>query len=90
LEDEHDNLRAAMNWALKQDGNEAERHMELALRLGGALRRFWQMHGHLEEGQLFLARALAASEGSWQGWPSLYVRDWRSIELAGSHRGHTA
>jgi predicted ATPase/DNA-binding CsgD family transcriptional regulator len=63
LEDEHDNLRAAMNWALKQDGNNAERHIELALRLGGALRRFWQMHGHLDEGQTFLARALAATDG---------------------------
>jgi DNA-binding CsgD family transcriptional regulator/tetratricopeptide (TPR) repeat protein len=63
LEDEHDNLRAAMNWALKQNGNEVERHMELALRLGGALRRFWQMHGHLDEGQIFLSRALSASEG---------------------------
>jgi predicted ATPase/serine/threonine protein kinase/DNA-binding CsgD family transcriptional regulator len=63
LEGEHDNLRTAMNWTLKQDGNEAERHMELALRLGGALRRFWQMHGHLDEGQIFLARALAASDG---------------------------
>ena len=63
LENEHDNLRAAMNWALRQDGDDAARHIELALRLGGALRRFWQMHGHLNEGQIFLARVLAASEG---------------------------
>ncbi|HET9922221.1 MAG TPA: protein kinase, partial [Ktedonobacteraceae bacterium] len=63
LEGEHDNLRAVMDWALKQDGDEKEHHIELALRLGGALRRFWQMHGHLNEGQTFLARALAASEG---------------------------
>ncbi len=63
LEGEHDNLRAAMNWTLKQDGNDTDRRVELALRLGGALRRFWQMHGHLDEGQSFLARALAASEG---------------------------
>lgn len=63
LEGEHDNLRAAMNWTLKQDGNDEERHIELALRLGGALRRFWQMHGHLDEGQIFLAQALATSDG---------------------------
>lgn len=63
LENEHDNLRAAMYWALRQDGNETERRLELALRLGGALRRFWQMHGHLNEGQTLLARALAASDG---------------------------
>jgi ATP/maltotriose-dependent transcriptional regulator MalT len=63
LEREHDNLRAAMDWSLKLDEDESERHMEIALRLGGALRRFWQMHGHLNEGQIFLERALSASEG---------------------------
>jgi predicted ATPase len=65
LEREHDNLRAAMDWSLKQgkDKNETQRHMEIALRLGGALRRFWQMHGHLKEGQTFLESALSASEG---------------------------
>lgn len=65
LEREHDNLRAAMDWSLRQgkDKDETERHMEIALRLGGALRRFWQMHGHLKEGQTFLERALSASEG---------------------------
>ena len=65
LEREHDNLRAAMDWSLKQgkDKDEIQRHMEIALRLGGALRRFWQMHGHLKEGQTFLERALSASDG---------------------------
>lgn len=65
LEREHDNLRAALDWSLKQGGDEhgTERHMEIGLRLGGALRRFWQMHGHLNEGQIFLQRALTASEG---------------------------
>jgi predicted ATPase/DNA-binding CsgD family transcriptional regulator len=63
LEGEHDNLRAAMNWTLEQDGNDAEHRVELALRLGGALRRFWQMRGYLDEGQIFLTRALATSEG---------------------------
>ena len=65
LEREHDNLRAALDWALKQDddNDETQRRMEIALRLAGALRRFWQMHGHLDEGQTFTERALAASEG---------------------------
>jgi predicted ATPase/DNA-binding CsgD family transcriptional regulator len=61
LEREHDNLRAALYWSIAQ--NKTEQHMEIALRLGGALRRFWQMHGHLREGQTFLEQALAASEG---------------------------
>jgi predicted ATPase/DNA-binding CsgD family transcriptional regulator len=65
LEQEHDNLRAALDWSLQQgeDEHETARHREMGLRLGGALRRFWQMHGHLSEGQIFLERALSASEG---------------------------
>jgi ATP/maltotriose-dependent transcriptional regulator MalT len=34
------------------------------LRLGGALRGFWIVHGHISEGRNFLERALLASEGS--------------------------
>ncbi|HEU0003519.1 MAG TPA: protein kinase [Ktedonobacteraceae bacterium] len=65
LEREHDNLRAALDWSLQHDDdyNETQRSMEIALRLTGALRRFWQMHGHLQEGQIFTERALSASEG---------------------------
>ncbi len=65
LEQEHDNLRAALDWSLQQDEdtNETQRRMEIALRLAGALRRFWQMHGHLNEGQTFTEKTLSASEG---------------------------
>ena len=65
LELEHDNLRAALDWSLQQGGDtiETQRRMEIALRLVGALRRFWQMHGHLNEGQMFTEKALSASEG---------------------------
>jgi DNA-binding CsgD family transcriptional regulator/tetratricopeptide (TPR) repeat protein len=65
LEQEHDNLRTALNWSLQQDEDtrETQRRMEIALRLVGALRRFWQMHGHLNEGQAFIEKALSASEG---------------------------
>ena len=62
LEREHDNLRAAMQWSTGDHGNGGS--PEIGLRLGGALRRFWQMHGHLNEGQIFLERALSASEGN--------------------------
>ncbi len=66
LEREHDNLRAAQRWSIEQGeektGAEAENAMEMALRLAGALRRFWQMHGHLNEGQMFLERVLTASQ----------------------------
>jgi len=59
LEQEYDNLRAALQWSLDQ----AEHGREMALRLGGALRRFWFVRGHLSEGRTFLERALLGSEG---------------------------
>src|SRR6266480_4279686 len=67
LEREHDNLRAALQWSLEQAENEEatddERSMETALRLGGALREFWRIHGYISEGRNFLERALEASGG---------------------------
>jgi predicted ATPase/DNA-binding CsgD family transcriptional regulator len=62
LEREHDNLRTAMQWLLERTSNEVamqdERSVEMALRLGGALRRFWRVHGHISEGRNFLERGL--------------------------------
>ena len=67
LESEHGNLRAALHWSIEQGEArteaEVEYAMEMALRLAGALRRFWQMHGHLNEGQIFLERVLTVSQG---------------------------
>jgi predicted ATPase len=62
LEREHDNLRAAMQWLLERI--EVRQYMEMALRLGGALHRFWRMSGHSSEGRSYLERALANSRGS--------------------------
>src|SRR5207244_12003516 len=55
LEDEHDNLRAALDFAL--DSGEPLSGLRLAV----AIRRFWSIHGHLAEGREALERALAAS-----------------------------
>jgi predicted ATPase/class 3 adenylate cyclase len=44
LEEEHDNLRTALTWAAKAG------ELATALRIGGALWRFWQMRGYLREG----------------------------------------
>lgn len=52
LEREHANFRAALNWALERT------QTETALRLVGALWRFWQMRGYLREGRRYAERAL--------------------------------
>ncbi|HLZ56132.1 MAG TPA: protein kinase [Ktedonosporobacter sp.] len=57
LQQEKENLRAALVWLVQHNEQEA------ALRLGGALWRFWWMRGHQSEGRTQLARALAESGG---------------------------
>ena len=52
LEEEHDNLRAAFTRLRRQDDPQP------GLRLAGALWRFWEVHGHLAEGQAWLAEML--------------------------------
>ena len=54
LDREHDNLRAALRWLLEQ--GEGTHHLEMALRLSTALRRFWVMRGHMREGLTFMER----------------------------------
>jgi len=54
LEQEHDNVRAAMHWSLE----DIESSEEIALRMGGALRSFWYVRGYLSEGLDFLERVM--------------------------------
>jgi non-specific serine/threonine protein kinase len=51
LEEEHDNLRAALQWLLERD-------MQKATRLAAAIRMFWTFHSHLTEGRGWLEAAL--------------------------------
>jgi predicted ATPase/DNA-binding CsgD family transcriptional regulator len=53
---EHANMRAALTWL--RDAGE----LEAALRLAGALGRFWEALGHLSEGRHWLEELLAAAE----------------------------
>ena len=52
LEEEHDNLRAGLEWSLVEAGSQRR------LRLCGALYRFWWSRGYLSEGREWCARAL--------------------------------
>jgi predicted ATPase/DNA-binding SARP family transcriptional activator len=52
LETAHDDMRAALNWALRQN------ETELVLRLGGALWWFWFVGGHYSEGRSWLEEGL--------------------------------
>jgi predicted ATPase/class 3 adenylate cyclase len=61
LELEYDNLRAALWWCLERGG--MGQNSEMALRLAGALRRFWEVRSHWSEGRNFLEQALAGSKG---------------------------
>jgi tetratricopeptide (TPR) repeat protein len=54
LETEHDNLRAALDWALGQGRATA------GLRLAGALALFWYLRGYWSEGNDWLRHMLAA------------------------------
>jgi predicted ATPase len=61
LELEHDNMRSALSWSLLRpsaDGLAAD----AALRLGGALARFWSVRGLIVEGRAWLERAIEAAD----------------------------
>jgi predicted ATPase/class 3 adenylate cyclase len=70
LEIEHDNMRAALSWALERD------EAEVALRLGGTLWWFWWMRGYYSEGRRWLEEGLAM-----EGQGSAEVR---AMALAGA------
>lgn len=58
LEDEHDNLRTALAWALESG------QIEAGLRIAGALIRFWEIRGHVQEGMRWFKRLLDRADES--------------------------
>lgn len=61
LEQEHDNLRAALAWA-RGYGDADRETRERGLRLAGALRQFWRLRGYLSEGRAWVRRLLDVAE----------------------------
>jgi non-specific serine/threonine protein kinase len=57
LDAEHDNLRAALRWALQRD------EIETGLRLSGALDYLWAFRGRFAEGRAWLEAFLARAPG---------------------------
>jgi predicted ATPase len=55
LEMDYENLRAALEWAMKND-------IIIALRLGTALPPFWNRHGYVIEGHRMLSEAVARAK----------------------------
>ena len=84
LETEHDNLRAALGWALH--GADPE----LGLRLAGLLWLFWHTHGHSSEGRRWLELGIkeAGNRDAWlkakalngAGWIAIFQRDYEVSE----------
>ena len=70
LEMDHDNLRAALSWAVEHG------HDETGLRLCVALQRFWSVRGYLEEGRRWLETALSACPSAE---PSIRARALHAI-----------
>jgi predicted ATPase/transcriptional regulator with XRE-family HTH domain len=67
LDTEHDNLRTALRWAVDRSDRVT------ALRLAGALWRFWAQRGHLSEGRQWFAEAFALPGGTGPVSPATQV-----------------
>lgn len=80
LEEEHDNLRAAMDWSLVNQP-------ETAIRLAVAVRNYWLVHSHLTEGFGWLK---AASETGFDPPPELRFKLLNGLGLAARFRGDFA
>jgi predicted ATPase/DNA-binding CsgD family transcriptional regulator len=76
LEQEHENLLAALWWLLERG------QVEEALRLAAALEQFWLLEDYVSEGRNFLEQALEASSES-RAPVSAQVRA-RALRVAGS------
>jgi len=91
LDQEHDNLRTALTWALDTG------HVETALSLAGSIYLFWFTRGYFLEGQHWLDRALGVADTASVS-PAVHAKAlsaagemaWGRGELDRARRGHEA
>lgn len=81
LEREHDNLRTALDWSL-------ENEPEQALRITGAIIRFWTRRGHLAEAGRWIKQAI--ERNGTEADPSLLARAYYSIGFLSRMQGDFA
>lgn len=63
LQEEKENMRAALSWSLTPEGPPPPRErIAFGLRIAVALGSFWQHHGHASEGRRWLERAISLSD----------------------------
>ena len=80
MDDEHDNVRTALAWAIEEEPG-------AALRLIHPVCFFWLVRGHLQEGRDWTDRVLAANAGRPSAWLgrghyAACVLAWRQGDLA--------
>lgn len=63
LDDEHDNIRAALRWATEQGAVGNASATEVGLRMAASLWRLWDIRAYHSEGREQLVRFLSASQG---------------------------
>ena len=63
LDDEHNNIQVAFDWLASAEARSVQaRPEEAALRMAGALWRYWEVRGHVAEGREQLLPLLAAAD----------------------------
>jgi non-specific serine/threonine protein kinase len=85
LEPDHDNLRAALSWALESG------RTELGLQAAGKLWRFWWMRGYYDEGKRWLSEALNKDrQASKMRAEALMGMGWLALEQGDMERAKAA
>jgi predicted ATPase/class 3 adenylate cyclase/Tfp pilus assembly protein PilF len=85
LEDEHDNIRAALHWA--RESAKGDSHAEAAeagLRLAGSVWRFWYVRGYFSEGREWLAGLLGLAQEGGPSQAQPMLRAYRAKALHGA------